>query len=77
MKWASCNPSSGRIWLNLELAKKAAECLEYIVVHELVRLIEPRHGERFVELMDRHLPGWRHLRKLLNSAPLAHAEWSY
>lgn len=76
-KWASCNPDSGRIWLNLELAKKAPECLEYIVVHELIHLIERRHGDRFVKLMDRHLPRWRHLRKLLNAAPLGHANWSY
>jgi predicted metal-dependent hydrolase len=76
-KWASCNPDSGRIWLNLELAKKAFECLEYIVVHELIHLIERRHGDQFVALMDRHLPNWRHLRKLLNAAPLGHANWSY
>ena len=76
-KWASCNPVTGRIWLNLELAKKPPECLEYIVAHELVHLIERRHGERFIALMDRHLPKWRFLRKLLNAAPLGHADWGY
>lgn len=76
-KWASCNPDEGRVWLNLELAKKPPECLEYVVAHELIHLIERRHGDRFVALMDLHLPRWRHLRKLLNAAPLGHADWSY
>lgn len=76
-KWASCNTDTARIWLNLELVKKPPQCLEYIVVHELVHLIERRHGDRFVSLLDRHLPRWRHYRKVLNAAPLGHAEWSY
>ena len=58
-KWGSCNPDARRIWLNLELAKKPVQCLEYIVVHELVHLLERHHNERFTALMDRHLPHWR------------------
>src|SRR5438046_5868384 len=76
-KWGSCNPESRRIWLNLELAKKSAQCLEYIVVHELVHLIERRHNDRFTSIMDEYLPHWRLLRAELNAAPLTHENWSY
>ena len=74
-KWGNCTPASGRIWLNSELAKKPVECIEYIVVHELLHLAEPNHGERFVALMNRHLPRWAAARKRLNAAPLGHEEW--
>ena len=76
-KWGSCTPQSRRIWLNLELAKKPVRCLEYIVVHELVHLLERRHNGRFMSLMDEHLPDWRILRAELNAAPLAHEKWTY
>jgi len=76
-KWGACNVGAGRIWLNLELAKKPVQCLEYLIVHELTHVIEPHHNGRFVSLMDRHLPQWRHRRKALNEAPLAHANWTY
>jgi predicted metal-dependent hydrolase len=76
-KWGACTVEARRIWLNLELAKKPVQCLEYIIVHELMHLIERHHNERFVSLMDEHLPQWRHQRQLLNEAPLGHAEWSY
>ena len=75
--WGSCNQEAGRVWLNLELAKKQPSCLEYILVHEMVHLIERRHNERFRDLMDRHMPQWRMHRDALNRAPLAHAEWEY
>jgi predicted metal-dependent hydrolase len=74
-KWGSCNTESRRILLNLELAKKSPECLEYIVVHELVHLLVRHHDERFQALMDRHLPRWRSIRRVLNAAPLAHETW--
>lgn len=74
-KWGSCTPSAGRIWLNLELAKKPAPCLEYIVVHELVHLLERHHSERFTALMDRHLPDWRSRRDRLNAGTLGHERW--
>jgi predicted metal-dependent hydrolase len=76
-RWGTCNSEARRIWINLELAKKPPVCLEYIVVHELVHLIERRHNDRFRELMDRHLPQWRMYRDELNKVPLAHEDWSY
>ncbi len=74
-KWGSCTPASRRVWLNSELAKKPVECIEYIVVHELLHLAEPNHGERFVALMNRHLPRWAATQKRLNAAPLGYEEW--
>ncbi|NGO62475.1 M48 family metallopeptidase [Rhizobium daejeonense] len=76
-RWGSCNIASKRILVNLELAKKPPECLEYIVVHELIHLLERHHNENFRALMDRFLPRWRLWRDLLNSEPLAHENWSY
>lgn len=76
-KWGSCTPASRRVWLNSELAKKPIECVEYIVVHELLHLAEPNHGERFIALMNRHLPRWAATQKRLNAAPLGHDEWSF
>lgn len=76
-KWGACNPQARRIWLNLELAKKPAQCLEYIVVHELVHLVERQHNKRFIALMEKHLPQWRRYRQELNAAPLGYATWSY
>lgn len=76
-RWGGCNTQSRAIRLNTELAKKPKECLEYIVVHELVHLMERSHTERFRALMDRHLPQWRQLRELLNTAPLGHEAWHY
>lgn len=76
-KWGSCNTQSKRIWLNLELAKKPPECLEYILVHELVHLLERNHNEQFKAHMYRLLPDWRERRDLLNRMPLAHNNWIY
>jgi len=76
-KWGSCNPTAGRIWLNLELAKTPVQCLEYIVVHELAHLLERHHNERFTALLDARLPAWRQYREMLNSSPLGHEEWDY
>ena len=76
-RWGTCNIEARRIWLNLELAKKPAKCLEYIVAHELVHLIERNHNDRFVSILERHLPHWRMSRKELNSAQLANEKWSY
>lgn len=76
-KWGSCNIKARRIWLNLELAKKPAQCLEYVVVHEMVHLLERNHTDRFRELMDRFMPQWRLYRDELNQAPLSHETWSY
>jgi predicted metal-dependent hydrolase len=76
-KWGACNAEAGRIWLNLELVKKPVQCLEYIIVHELVHLLERRHNERFNALMSELMPQWRTRRADLNAAPLAHETWSY
>ena len=76
-KWGACNVSAARIWLNLELAKKPVQCLEYIVVHEIVHLIERNHNDRFIAIMNKHLPQWRLHRHKLNSEPLAHDTWTY
>lgn len=65
-RWGSCNIGSKKIWLNLELAKKPIECLEYVVVHELTHLFERYHNARFYALMDEFLPDWRERKKLTN-----------
>ena len=69
-RWGTCNVTARRIWLNLNLAKKSKECLEYIIVHELCHLIVKNHGEDFKRLMNKHFPFWREVKKLLNEAPL-------
>jgi hypothetical protein len=76
-KWGSCNHKARTIRLNTELAKKPAECLEYIVVHELVHLLEPTHNARFVALMDRFMPKWQFHRQVLNRLPVRREKWSY
>ncbi len=68
-KWGSCNIVARRIWFNLELAKKPAQCLEYVAVHELVHLMERNHNARFRTLMDRFMPEWRLHRDGLNQTP--------
>lgn len=69
-KWGSCNINKRRIWLNLELAKKPIECLEYVLVHELVHLLERHHNDRFKDYMNKYLPHWRLYRDILNREPL-------
>ena len=76
-KWGSCNHKARTIRLNTELAKKPAECLEYVVVHELVHLLEPTHNARFVALMDRFMPKWQFHRQVLNRLPVRQEKWSY
>ncbi len=66
-RWGSCNIRAHRIWLNLELAKTSPECLEYVLVHELVHLHERYHNENFKRLMDKYYPNWRQSRELLKS----------
>lgn len=74
-KWGSCNPATGRVWFNLELAKKPVQCLEYIVVHELIHLLVRRHNDQFMALMNNQLPKWHQQRDMLNELPLAHERW--
>ncbi|MSQ99001.1 MAG: M48 family peptidase [Xanthomonadales bacterium] len=76
-RWGSCNIAARRLWLNLDLAKKPALCLEYVLVHEMVHLLERHHNDHFRELLDRFLPQWRLHREELNRFPLSHEEWEY
>lgn len=76
-KWGTCNPKANRIWLNTELAKKPIESIEYILIHEMVHLLERKHNEIFIAYMDKFSPKWKHLREELNRAPLGHVEWKY
>lgn len=76
-RWGTCNPDAKRIWLNTELAKKPIESIEYVLVHEMVHLIERNHNELFIAYMDEFLPKWKHLREDLNRSALGHVEWSY
>lgn len=75
-RWGGCNPRAGTIRLNTELVKKPRDLLEYVVVHEMLHLIEPTHSERFFELLGRHYPTWREARAELNELPLAAEEWA-
>lgn len=70
-KWGSCNPQAGHIRLNTELVKKPKDLLEYVIVHEMVHLLEPTHNGRFVEILTRHWPAWREARAELNHLPLS------
>ena len=76
-KWGTCNIEEKRIWINLELAKKPLICLEYIIVHELIHLLERHHNDRFLFLMEKHLPNWKFLKEELNKLPVSHGEWDY
>ena len=76
-KWGTCNIEAKRIWLNLELAKKPSNCLEYILVHELVHLLERNHNDRFIRYMNEFMPKWRFHRDELNRLPFRHTDWKY
>ncbi|WP_232472025.1 YgjP-like metallopeptidase domain-containing protein [Vibrio gazogenes] len=71
------NIQAKRLWLNSKLAKKPPECLEYILVHEMVHLLERHHNEQFKHLMDPFMPNWRERRRLFNSLPLGYEDWCY
>ena len=75
--WGSCNPKTRTIRLNTELAKKPKGCLEYIVLHEMVHLIEGTHGPKFKALMDLYMPTWQVIRQELNRLPIGSADWAY
>lgn len=74
-KWGGCNHRAGNIRLNTELVKKPKDLLEYVVVHEMLHLVEPTHSERFVALLERHYPTWREARAELNALPLLAEDW--
>jgi len=76
-KWGTCNAKARRIWLNTELTKKSIECIEYVIIHEMVHLLERKHNEKFISHMNKFLPKWKHIREELNRSALGHVEWSY
>jgi predicted metal-dependent hydrolase len=76
-RWGSCNAAGGSIRLNTDLARKPPECLEYIVVHEMVHLLEPSHNARFLALVQQLMPTWRSYRDQLNQLPVRHEDWTY
>jgi len=76
-RWGTCNTKAKRIWLNLELAKADTRSLEYVVVHEMIHLIEANHSSRFKLLMDKHLPNWKEIKKELNCLIVENDKWVY
>ncbi len=74
-KWGSCNHKAGHIRLNTELVKKPKDLLEYVIVHEMVHLLEPTHSEQFMETLGKHYPTWREARNELNELPLGAESW--
>ena len=76
-KWGSCSHGAGSIRLNTELVKKPPECLEYIIAHEMLHLLEPTHNSRFIALMDQYMPKWQFQRQELNRLPVRHETWGY
>jgi len=74
-KWGACTSKDKRIWLNLELAKKPVHCIDYVFVHELVHIIEGKHSERFLELLEAAYPKWQQSKDELNQGVLSHFEW--
>ena len=76
-KWGTCNSKDKRIWLNLELAKKPMNCIDYVFVHELVHIIEQKHSAKFVQILESAYPKWRQSKDELNRGILGHFEWKY
>lgn len=70
-KWGSCNPDKQIVWVNLDLAKKPPVCLDYVILHEMAHFISRKHDERFLEVLERHMPTWRQVRSDLNALPLS------
>ncbi len=69
-RWGSCNTATKKIWLNLQLAKKPIECLEYVILHELAHTKVKNHGDDFVAILDKYMPNWHEVRKRLNDSKL-------
>lgn len=74
-RWGTCNSKRARVLINLELAKKPTACVEYVVVHELLHLVEKRHSDKFVSLMTKYIPKWKGIKEDLNRFVLSHEEW--
>ena len=73
--WGSCTPGRRAIRLNLDIIRKPPICLEYVLVHEMIHILEPSHNQNFVRLMTLHMPQWRSYRDELNRLPIRHEEW--
>lgn len=73
-RWGTCIIATKKIWLNLQLAKKSLDCLDYVILHELAHLKEKKHDEKFVAIMDMYMPNWRENRKKLNGQMLDYME---
>lgn len=73
-KWGSCNIEAKQIWLNLTLAKKPSYCLEYVILHELIHLLERHHNRRFTSYLDKFMPNWHFYKAELNEYPLNYQE---
>lgn len=76
-KWGTCIIEKKRIWLNLELAKKPIQCIEYLIVHEMIHLLERKHNEFFVNHMNNFMPNWKAYKNELNRLPVSHSDWNY
>ena len=76
-KWGGRNEEKKSIWINLELAKKPVRCLEYIIVHEMVHLLQKQHNAAFLNQMNTYLPKWKQLKNELNKLPVSHSDWKY
>ncbi|MGF0040291.1 M48 family metallopeptidase [Peptoniphilaceae bacterium SGI.131] len=76
-RWGACNIDKRRIWINLQLVKKPMECLEYVLIHELVHLVEKNHTHKFHALVEQYYPTWKDARKRLNELPLDYVEKEY
>ena len=76
-RWGTCNQKAGRIWLNLELAKKPEHCLDFIIVHEMTHLLERSHNDRFKAHLDRFMPRWRQYKEELKRSVLSYEKWDY
>lgn len=74
-RWGSCNHQAHHIRLNTELVKKPKDLVEYVIVHEMLHLIEPTHNDNFIALMNQYYPNWREARLELNELPLGYVEW--
>lgn len=73
-RWGSCNISEKRILINLQLVKKPPMCLEYVITHELVHLLEQNHTSRFTSLVEMYFPNWKEAKRLLEDMPLDYME---
>ncbi len=76
-KWGACNIKAKRIWINLELAKKPEKCLDYIIAHEMIHLLERHHNDVFLAYMNKFLPNWKNIKSELNKLPVSHIDWDY